>query len=116
MAAAYCRVGADLACMAWKGILVFVVCLLMLFCHQQHSTPCLGQIYTFEALCRVEGVLQVGARMTWRIVLDCTWYTSSASINFSAFRPTSLLQELDCAQYLQFSGQPPVLMLNSVHL
>lgn len=41
--------------------------------------------------------------------------TSSMPISFSAFSPTSLLQELLCAQYVHVSGQPPVFMLSSVH-
>ena len=44
-----------------------------------------------------------------------TWYTSSRSMSFSAFMPVLSLQEDDCEQYVHVSGQPPVLMLSSVH-
>ena len=45
-----------------------------------------------------------------------TSYTSSRSRSFSAFSPVSFFQELLCEQYVQVSGQPPVLMLSRVHL
>lgn len=37
-------------------------------------------------------------------------------MSFSALSPVSFLQELLCEQYVQVSGQPPVLMLSRVHL
>lgn len=43
-----------------------------------------------------------------------TWYTSSRSISFSAFMPTLSDQLVLWLQYVQVSGQPPVLMDSSV--